>query len=79
MMKVLSILILSCTFLSTSLLIAQQQQPRPCNCKNCQCTPKSHCGCFSNQGCNCSENSSCGANSAKPGQQLSLNDPVQAK
>ncbi len=74
-MKIFTAIILSCSFLSSSLLLAQQvqQQPKTCPCKNCKCTAQSHCGCFSKRGCTCGENCSCGAKCDD--RLLSLNDP----
>lgn len=69
-MKVLTVLILSCSVLATGLLFAQQNT---CTCKNCKCTAESHCGCCSQQGCKCKDHNSCNCNCSCGDRLLSLN------
>jgi hypothetical protein len=73
-MKIVSLLVLSCSLLSTSFLLAQQQQPKACTCKNCKCTAESNCGCLSNQGCTCGDNCSCSSNSNSQNPLLGFNE-----
>lgn len=59
-MKFLTAFIIGCSFLSAGFAVAQEQ-PKSCHCKNCKCTPQSHCGCYSDKGCSCAEGCECGS------------------
>jgi hypothetical protein len=43
------------TFLTLTIasinVLSAESAPKSCHCKNCQCTPEKHCGCYSEAGC----------------------------
>lgn len=60
-MKTLSTLFLG-AFLIVSGVVSAEGTKMNCNCKDCQCTADSHCGCF-DKGCPCGQgggNRGCG-------------------
>lgn len=52
MKLVFSLFFTLCTV--TCVHLAADSMKSGCNCRNCQCTPESNCGCYSDQGCQCS-------------------------
>lgn len=47
------------SFMTITALNAVEQQKPQCQCKNCECSVKSHCGCFAKKGCPCGNGQNC--------------------
>lgn len=53
-MRIFIICCFAC-LINTVVLNAAEPVKRNCHCKNCQCTPDAHCGCYSDEGCHCAK------------------------
>ncbi|MDP1835817.1 MAG: hypothetical protein Q8K75_07805 [Chlamydiales bacterium] len=59
-MKIFSLLMVSMLMtLAGDLSAGEQPYKRKCECTDCKCTPKSHCGCYSDEGCSQTKEGRC--------------------
>jgi hypothetical protein len=58
-MKTICLYVLTALFALATNLNAEQPVKGPCSCKECKCTPESHCGCYSKEGCKCTPGHAC--------------------